>query len=194
MSTNHTTNYDLNQWEGTDKVLRTEFNADNAKIDAALKANADAIALKADAADVTVLWSELEETKQKLGPQLLINNVVTTPTSTLIADLTGIDWSQWASLRIAAVPILLDGYDFRSLLSLTSNTYNFLPDRRERFVLHLCSDFDSTNLIAGTFWPPIEGRNLISYPFPFSQLSNVQIETTGNHIGVGSTLRVWGLH
>ena len=44
MSTNHTTNYDLNQWEGTDKVLRTEFNADNAKIDAALKANADAIA------------------------------------------------------------------------------------------------------------------------------------------------------
>ena len=44
MSTNHTTNYDLNQWEGTDKILRTEFNADNTKIDAALKANADAIA------------------------------------------------------------------------------------------------------------------------------------------------------
>ena len=50
MSTNHTTNYDLNQWEGTDKVLRTEFNADNAKIDAALKANADAIRLLNEAA------------------------------------------------------------------------------------------------------------------------------------------------
>ena len=44
MSTNHTTNYNLNQWEATDKVLRTEFNEDNAKIDAALKANADAAA------------------------------------------------------------------------------------------------------------------------------------------------------
>ena len=43
MSTNHTTNYNLNQWGATDKVLRTEFNADNAKIDAALKANADAV-------------------------------------------------------------------------------------------------------------------------------------------------------
>ena len=43
MSTNHTTNYNLNQWEATDKVLRTEFNEDNAKINAALKANADAI-------------------------------------------------------------------------------------------------------------------------------------------------------
>ena len=37
MSTNHTTNYNLNQWEAADKVLRTEFNADNSKIDAALK-------------------------------------------------------------------------------------------------------------------------------------------------------------
>ena len=43
MSTNHTTNYDLNQWEAADKVLRTEFNEDNAKIDAALNSSADAI-------------------------------------------------------------------------------------------------------------------------------------------------------
>ena len=54
MSTNHTTNYDLNQWEGTDKVLRAEFNADNAKIDAALKANADAIAAEAAAREAEV--------------------------------------------------------------------------------------------------------------------------------------------
>ena len=36
MATNYTTNYQLNQWEPTDQVLRTEFNVDNAKIDAAL--------------------------------------------------------------------------------------------------------------------------------------------------------------
>ena len=36
MATNHTTHYDLNQWQATDQVLRTDFNADNAKIDAAL--------------------------------------------------------------------------------------------------------------------------------------------------------------
>ena len=36
MATNYTTNYDLCQWESTDQVLRTDFNADNAKIDAAL--------------------------------------------------------------------------------------------------------------------------------------------------------------
>ena len=47
MASNHTTNYNLNQWEATDKVLRTDFNEDNAKIDAALKGLSDQVAGKA---------------------------------------------------------------------------------------------------------------------------------------------------
>ena len=39
-----TTNYQLNQWAKSDRIRMDDFNADNAKIDAALKANADAIA------------------------------------------------------------------------------------------------------------------------------------------------------
>lgn len=37
MARNYTENYGLCQWEATDQVLRTEFNEDNAKIDAALE-------------------------------------------------------------------------------------------------------------------------------------------------------------
>ena len=33
-----TTNYQLNQWDATDRVLREDFNSDNRKIDAAIKA------------------------------------------------------------------------------------------------------------------------------------------------------------
>lgn len=36
MATNHTSNYELCQWEATDQVLRTDFNEDNVKVDAAL--------------------------------------------------------------------------------------------------------------------------------------------------------------
>ena len=36
MSSNHTSNYGLSQWEAGDKVLRADFNADNLKIDGAL--------------------------------------------------------------------------------------------------------------------------------------------------------------
>ena len=46
MSTNHTTNYDLCQWEATDQVLRTDFNEDNARIDAALESLKTAISLR----------------------------------------------------------------------------------------------------------------------------------------------------
>ena len=38
-----TTNYQLNQWAKSDRIMMEDFNADNAKIDAALKANADAM-------------------------------------------------------------------------------------------------------------------------------------------------------
>ena len=40
----HTTNYNLNQWEATDRVTRADFNADNAKVDAAIAAVAAAAA------------------------------------------------------------------------------------------------------------------------------------------------------
>ena len=43
MASNYTEHYKLNQWSPEDKVLRTEFNEDNQKIDAALKAMRDLI-------------------------------------------------------------------------------------------------------------------------------------------------------
>ena len=44
MASNYTENYGLCQWEPGDNFVRTEFNQDNAKIDAALKSVADAAA------------------------------------------------------------------------------------------------------------------------------------------------------
>ena len=44
---NHTPNYNLSQWEKSDKVLMDDFNADNAKIDAALHTLVGQVAGKA---------------------------------------------------------------------------------------------------------------------------------------------------
>ena len=68
MSTNKTQQYQLNQWEAEDKVLRTEFNEDNQKIDQALQKKADQEALtalqglvaqKADSTDLEEIRSNL---------------------------------------------------------------------------------------------------------------------------------------
>jgi len=45
MASNYTPNFNLCQWEAEDQVLRTDFNTDNARIDAALAAKADKSAL-----------------------------------------------------------------------------------------------------------------------------------------------------
>ena len=55
MATNQTTNYQLNQWEPTDAVQRVDFNADNAKLDTALKSLSDQVVQKADASTVSGL-------------------------------------------------------------------------------------------------------------------------------------------
>ena len=55
MASNYTEHYDLCQWEATDQVQRTDFNADNAKLDAALDALAGQVAEKADGDDLAAL-------------------------------------------------------------------------------------------------------------------------------------------
>ena len=62
-----TTNYQLNQWAKADRVMMDDFNADNAKIDAALKANADAIAAETAAriaGDMLVKLKEITVTSE----------------------------------------------------------------------------------------------------------------------------------
>ena len=69
MSTNHTPNYNLCQWEAEDKVLRTEFNADNAKIDAAIKAVDRRVEGKASTTSVNSLKSTVDSLSQTVTQQ-----------------------------------------------------------------------------------------------------------------------------
>lgn len=90
-----TTNYGLPQWEGSDRVLRTDFNEAMADIDAALQANADAIDAEeaARAAAVTELSNRSRFTKLKE-----IN--IAANTTRVEIDLTEIDWSAWDKIHL----------------------------------------------------------------------------------------------
>ena len=52
MASNYTEHYRLNEWEAEDAVRRVDFNADNAKIDAAIKVVDQRVDGKADASVV----------------------------------------------------------------------------------------------------------------------------------------------
>ena len=66
---NQTTNYQLSQWEATDRILMSDFNADNAKIDAALAT---------------------------IGHSQLIRTVTTEHSvSNISLQVDNIDWNEW---------------------------------------------------------------------------------------------------
>ncbi len=76
MATNQTANYDLNQWLSTDQVLRTDFNADNAKLDAVLAGLAETAAGKAEQTAVDALSAQVAAL-----PRIAVGTYVGTGTS-----------------------------------------------------------------------------------------------------------------
>ena len=69
MANSYTANYGLCQWEAGDQFIRSEFNQDNAKIDAALKRVADTAA--ADLQAVKVQLQSAAQTAQDTAEQAL---------------------------------------------------------------------------------------------------------------------------
>ena len=90
MASGQTANYQLNQWEAEDKVLRTEFNADNAKLDAAL----------------AELAAEVEGAVQANPYQKLAHVAVTQAADTVTLDLSGVDLSQYQALELYAALLM----------------------------------------------------------------------------------------
>ena len=124
MASNYTSSYQLCQWEAEDKVLRTDFNGDNAKIDAALKANADAIsaevsartaAISAEAsARAAVSQAVTQEAATRAGQiadlteytqiQLLETASLSESGTSLTIPLNGLDWGQWRLVHLIIAP------------------------------------------------------------------------------------------
>ncbi|RKI65404.1 hypothetical protein D7V91_14230 [bacterium 1xD42-67] len=96
-----TKHYQLNQWAAGDKVQRIDFNADNAKIDAALRTNADAIDAEATARDKAVAAEVSARTAAvaALEDKAALHTIKTVsyPQSKTGAAvfLNDIDWTAW---------------------------------------------------------------------------------------------------
>lgn len=100
MATNHTQYYGLSQWLAEDKVERVDFNGDNEKIDAALralstgKANSatvtaltNTVAKKAEQSDLEDLQATVAQKAQQADLAALTNVVSTKATQTAVDTL-----------------------------------------------------------------------------------------------------------
>lgn len=73
MATNHTENYNLNLWEPGDSFLRTEFNENTRKLDAAIKA----VDAKADTKASAAALNALTQTVAKKGNCRIVRGTYT---------------------------------------------------------------------------------------------------------------------
>lgn len=137
-----TQNYQLNQWELTDRIRMEDFNGDNAKIDAALKSQADALAAEtaaranADAAASTAQEAEtaarkdadaaLREENQRVW---LMDKTTTEDTTYLEVSLDDIDLTPYQRLEVVAdvkcgntVYMKIKNHSSYDLMSLNSSS------------------------------------------------------------------------
>ena len=111
MASNYTSGYQLCQWEASDKVLRTDFNSDNAKIDAALAAHDGELAeqastLSGHTATLNQHAQQLEEIEEKAtAKRLLSGSVSQSGLQSFTIPLSSVDWDDWK-----AVYVMVEGY------------------------------------------------------------------------------------
>ena len=117
---NRTTNYKLCQWEADDKIQRTDFNADNAKIDGALsglarsKADLSALAVKTEVAAGAYTGDGKAERVINLG---------FTPKAVYVCTADGITYASGSGrtycggLAVSGAPAVYMGYPIVEIVS-----------------------------------------------------------------------------
>ena len=94
-----TTNYKLPQWVKADQIKMDDFNGAFGKIDAALKANADAAAGAASAAELNAVQQEVAAAREANCLVKLAGPLVTTADNAAMEfDLSQVDMTQVAAL------------------------------------------------------------------------------------------------
>ena len=217
MATNQTTNYQLNQWEPADAVQRVEFNQDNAKMDAALKALSDqvvqkanqsalntvisAVNQKADASTVSALsqtvaqkadQSQVDSLAAKAGTQLIRRITFSEDKDRCYVDLSDIDWSQWATVTIRALPVLTANDGFRIYFHIDNRSDQITDYIVPQTVLRLFPLFNGDARIMGLYFPGNYDGIGLEMEFSYSQLDMIELLAEVYNFNAGSVFEVWG--
>lgn len=164
---NKTANFQLNQWEKTDRIMMEDFNRDNAAIDTALKSNADKVAAETAAREAADT-----ELGKKAGLQLI--QTVPFPEGGSSADkpLT-IQWSDWA-IVLAVYQEPSDGRSYT--LSFTTANAKVHPIIYNGPDVQTCALYfplyDQSRPVRGLLW----SAEKLSYTTTYEALTGIQLK------------------
>lgn len=112
---NTTEHYQLNQWEGSDRIMREDFNADNRKTEEALTELADTVARKVGQAEVdaTLKWVKIGESVLSgsgNGVSVTVENAEQYRCLLLLFDVKGGTQVDLGWTGASAAPLLNNGW------------------------------------------------------------------------------------
>ena len=117
MASNHTEHFSLNQWQADDQVKRTDFNEDNAKIDAALNDLSGGLAEKADQTALDALAAEVAKKATTAALEALSKKLASMP-----CLVTGTYTGDGAESRLISL-----GFQPKALLVMREEGYSARP-------------------------------------------------------------------
>jgi len=195
MPSNFTQNYKLNQWEPDDRVLRTDFNADNAKIDAALKAGADdrkvlagQVAQKADRSALSSLQSTVSQIDGRAGARLLKSGTLPAVTDAYSLSVSDISWASWKAVHLSVYNPM--SFSFYLGTRNGSNSAKMHPGYSHLILYPL---FDAERPIAGLLMSNIYDECGVHTFFgSYKELTAFWFNKFSVDIKAGVTYKIWG--
>ena len=152
---NRTNNYNLCQFEETDRVRRTDFNEDNAKIDGALAGIRSALTEEVNARGA--LDAAL---RPKAGVQTIASFTLSREqSSAYVISTAGIDWNDWLAIFISVELMVPNGTygDTRLYINdfqagdLPLNNINGKPEKQTPATFMITPFYDKRNWVR--VWP-----------------------------------------
>ena len=117
MASNHTEHFSLNQWLPDDQVKRTDFNEDNAKLDAALNDLSGGLAEKADQTALDALAAEVAKKATTAALETVSKKLAAMP-----CLVTGTYTGDGAESRLISL-----GFQPKALLVMREEGYSARP-------------------------------------------------------------------
>ena len=184
---NKTANFQLTQWEKTDRIMMEDFNRDNAAIDAALKGNAEAVAAETAAREAADT-----ELGKKAGLQL-IQTVTLAAGSDFASAAINVDWAQWAEVYVV----------FQLEYKGSMKSYNLYFTPKDIYLA-----WAATSTHVGVIFYPMFGENLsiegmtisgsaIIAGTPYKDITGIGVSLTASSgktvaISNGTTVKFYG--
>ena len=179
---NKTANFQLNQWEKTDRILMDDFNADNAKIDAAM-----------------------------LGKKLLLDYTTEEEALTVEVPLTGVDWGSCAVAVIKIIPSETQASPDGLWVYFGSSSYQANQGKCRSIVMGTAYDYFAEASLSGEnliflFVGHNPNQNIsgltfygydvyaCSFGYSFSKQTVLKIYNRGSaKTAAGTRVQIWGL-